>query len=176
MPENSCGCFCGKNKFADFLIKMAATGFFISYLPPKIFKFKKNTGAGLAGTIVGLMFVPMLPEGNAVYLLFLLGFSLFAVWISQKASVLIGGETHDDPRIVIDEIIGYWFAIAFLPKTLELLIICFVLFRLFDTVKPFFIKKLDSFKGGLGIVLDDVAAGIAANVLVHLGIKIIRWL
>ncbi|MCX5783667.1 MAG: phosphatidylglycerophosphatase A, partial [Elusimicrobia bacterium] len=74
---------------------------------------------------------------------------------------------HDDPRIVIDEITGYWVAVAFLPKTLSAMVSAFILFRIFDTVKPGFIKKIDGWSHGMGIVLDDVLAGILANIFVR---------
>ena len=63
------------------LIRMLATGFFISYLPPLVFKFKKNTGAGFLGTLVAVPFVFILPADYMLYLIFLLAFWAFAVYI-----------------------------------------------------------------------------------------------
>jgi phosphatidylglycerophosphatase A len=71
----------------------------------------------------------------------------------------------DDQRIVIDEIVG--FQVAMLPVAITELNICaaFVLFRIFDIWKPFPVNKLQDLPGGLGVVMDDVGAGIYAGVI-----------
>lgn len=74
----------------------------------------------------------------------------------------------DDQRIVIDEVAGVWVALAFLPKTILFLSLGFILFRIFDIKKPFFIKKLQKLKGGFGITVDDIVAGICANVILQI--------
>jgi phosphatidylglycerophosphatase A len=76
---------------------------------------------------------------------------------------------HDRPEIVIDEIAGYLVTMALLPLTLKWMILGFVLFRIFDIWKPYPISYLnDNVKGGLGVVIDDVAAGLVANILLQL--------
>ena len=87
--------------------------------------------------------------------------------------------THDDKRIVIDELVGMWLALAIAPGTkLELdtllhvsngmliqIVLSFVLFRLFDIIKPSYIGRIDrDVKGGLGVMGDDILAGIAAGI------------
>lgn len=70
---------------------------------------------------------------------------------------------HDHPAIVWDEFVGVWLAVAFLPPTWLNLLLGFCLFRLFDILKPWPIGWLDKqVSGGLGIMLDDALAGIAA--------------
>ena len=68
----------------------------------------------------------------------------------------------DASPIVIDEVIGYLVAVAFLPFTWRTALAAFVLFRLFDVLKPWPASALDRWKSGLGVVLDDVAAGVYA--------------
>ncbi|MFA6583955.1 MAG: phosphatidylglycerophosphatase A [Elusimicrobiaceae bacterium] len=153
-----------------FLIRMVASGFFISLLPSLVIKYKKNTGAGFMGTLLAAATVPLLPEDRFAYAVFLIAFTVFAVWISDRAD--FGSGQDDDPRIVIDEVAGYYFAIAFLPRTPLLLLLCFILFRTCDTIKPFGIKKLDAIHNGFGITMDDVASGIAVNAVVWLGYRI----
>lgn len=150
-------------KPAAFVLRLLASGFFISLIPAFILKNRKNSGAGLLGTVFAVATVPYLPQNHAVYAAFLTVFTAFAVWISDRVD--FGPGPTDNPRIVIDEIAGYYFAIAFLPRTAGILLLCFILFRLFDTVKPFGIKKLDAIKNGFGIVIDDVACGIAVNII-----------
>ncbi len=77
--------------------------------------------------------------------------------------------THDHGSIVWDEFVGVWIALAFFPKTLWALGIGFVLFRLFDILKPYPIKLLDkNVHGGFGIMIDDVLAGVFAWLSLHL--------
>ncbi|MDD4004206.1 MAG: phosphatidylglycerophosphatase A [Elusimicrobiaceae bacterium] len=152
-----------RNGPVAFAIRLLASGLFISLLPAWLLKGRKNTGAGFMGTVAAVATVPLLPENPAVYTVFLAVFTAGAIWISDRAD--FGAGQPDDPRIVIDEIAGYYFAIAFLPRTTAALLLCFILFRLFDTLKPFGIKKLDMIKNGFGVVIDDVASGIAVNIL-----------
>ncbi|MBT3393384.1 MAG: phosphatidylglycerophosphatase A [Elusimicrobiaceae bacterium] len=147
------------------LYKAFSTLLFISYIPGKIFKFKKNTGAGFLGTFVALMVAKCLPQGNLEYLIFLIIFTLFSVFVSGKSE--FKEKKHDNPKIIIDEACGYFFAIAFLPRSWEFLIAAFILFRIFDTIKPLGIKKIDiALENGWGIVLDDVASGVITNALI----------
>ncbi len=155
----------------DFTVRFLASGGFISYLPANLTGFKKFTGSGFAGTLLALALVPFLPEDPAVFAAFCLTFLPFSIWIASLASASYG--THDDPRIVIDEIIGYWTAILFMERTPANLIAAFVIFRALDTLKPWPIKKLEIVcKGGFGIIIDDVLAGAEANLLTRLAVKI----
>lgn len=156
----------------DFLFRFLASGGFVSYIPARLTGFKKFTGSGMAGTILALAIALFLPEGTP-FALICLAFLPFSVWVAGRASDSYG--THDDPRIVIDEIIGYWVAILFLPHTLFNLLAAFVAFRALDTLKPWPIKKLEtSFAGGFGIIIDDVAAGVGANLLARLAAVIFK--
>jgi len=75
----------------------------------------------------------------------------------------------DDPRIVIDEVMGFLITMLWLPKTILFIILGFFLFRFFDILKPFPIRQWErKLKGGIGVVLDDVMAAIYANIILHL--------
>jgi phosphatidylglycerophosphatase A len=155
----------------DLAARFLASGFFISYIPARLTGNRKFTGAGLAGTLLALGLLPLLPEDPALFAAFCLAFLPFSVWIAHLASASYA--THDDPRIVIDEVIGYWTALLFLERTTFNLAAAFVLFRLLDTLKPWPIKKLeDRVTGGFGIIIDDVLAGAEANLLARLAAKI----
>ncbi|MBI5743039.1 MAG: phosphatidylglycerophosphatase A [Elusimicrobia bacterium] len=155
----------------DFIVRFLASGGFVSYVPARLTGFKKFTGSGMAGTLVALALVPFLPEDKTLFAAFCLGFFPFSIWIAGLASASYG--THDDPRIVIDEIIGYWTALLFLERTPFNLAAAFVLFRALDTLKPWPIKKLETAcAGGFGIIIDDVLAGAEANLLARLAAKI----
>ena len=151
----------------QFLIRCLATGCFISYLPPLLFPFKKNTGAGFLGTLWGIPLVLIFPTDATLYAVAMLAFWVFAVWVCKK--VKFKGQTgHDNPKIVLDEIAGYITAMAFLPRTWPYLVAAFVLFRTFDTLKPGIVKTFDRIPNAFGIVFDDVAAGLLANIVIEL--------
>lgn len=150
-----------------------ATGLFISYLPSKIIKFKKNTGAGFLGTLWGVPLVLLFPQDPVLYLLCMLGFWVLAVWVCKKVKFK-GYTGHDNPKIVIDEIAGYITAMAFLPHTWPYMLAAFVLFRTFDTLKPSVIKTFDKMENAFGIVFDDVSAGLLANILIQICIIFIK--
>jgi phosphatidylglycerophosphatase A len=155
-----------KNIF-DFL----AAGFGVSLLPAHVLKGHKNTGAGFFGTLVAVLFVFLLPADWRAQLLFATLFSLFAVWVVSKTTFA----GHDNPKIVIDEMAGYFCAAACLPRTGGFLLAAFILFRLLDWLKPLFIKKFDDMHNSAGVVLDDVAAGVCANIILQIVIFIIKY-
>jgi phosphatidylglycerophosphatase A len=82
----------------------------------------------------------------------------------------LGSDKGNDPGIiVIDEIIGMLIALLFIPKTTFFLITAFILFRIFDIAKPYPARTMEKLHGGWGIVLDDVVAGIYANIVIQIG-------
>ena len=82
-------------------------------------------------------------------------------------------ENHSDPsQVVIDEIIGQMVCFLWVPVSIVSLIAGFLMFRFFDIVKPFPVRTLERLPGGLGIVFDDVAAGLYTGV----SLSILVWL
>ena len=156
----------------QLIYKLLATGLFISYLPTKVIKFKKNTGAGFLGTLWGIPLVLIAPADPLLYLIYMLLFWVLAVWVCKKVK-FVGYTGYDNPKIVIDEMAGYLTAMAFLPRTWPYLLATFVLFRLFDTLKPGMVKTFDKMENAFGIVFDDVSAGLLANILVQICIILI---
>lgn len=93
--------------------------------------------------------------------------------IGIRASTIVERESgRTDPGfVVIDEVAGQWVTLAFTPMDLGHALLGFALFRFFDIVKPWPIRKIEMLHGGKGIMLDDVAAGIyglAVMALVHI--------
>lgn len=152
-----------------------ATGLYLSYIPGKFFKgFGKWTGAGLVGTLEGLVLLPFLPREPAAFGSFLLVSIVLSAWLCGRAEKALG--SHDDPRIVLDEVVGYWTAVAFLPRSLKVLAAGFVLFRFFDAVKLPPYRWLERLPGGAGVVADDVGAGVVANLLLRVMMNCWPWL
>jgi phosphatidylglycerophosphatase A len=85
--------------------------------------------------------------------------------IAGRAARIIGAQ--DPPAIIIDEVVGIAVATMLLPSRLLERIMAFALFRLFDVTKPFPVRQAERLSGGLGIVGDDLVAGIYANLAVQ---------
>ena len=88
---------------------------------------------------------------------------LFAagVWAGTTAERYFGG--IDPGPIVLDEVVGMLITLAFIPVGLSGALAGFVLFRLFDVIKPFPARRLESLHGGLGVMADDAMAAVYAN-------------
>jgi phosphatidylglycerophosphatase A len=126
---------------------------------------------GTAGTLVAIPIELLLsPIRSPVYELTLLTFFFFSSWIAERAQN--HWQKKDDQRIVIDEIMGYFLTMLWIPKTILFISVGFFLFRLLDIVKPFPCRQLEKVRGGFGVVLDDVFAGIYANI----GLQLLRIL
>ena len=132
-------------------------------------------GSGLAakapGTFGTLAAVPLvvllLLLGNNYLLLFAVAGSLLGIYVCGKTAHDIG--EHDHRAIVWDEVVGYAITMLWAPLHWQTILLGFVLFRLFDIVKPWPISLLDRHvHGGLGIMLDDIAAGVAACLTLQL--------
>ena len=91
--------------------------------------------------------------------------TVLGVWSANEVEPHWG---KDDKKVVIDEVAGMLITMLFIPVTLSSLVVGLVLFRFFDIVKPLGIRKLESVRGGLGVMLDDVVAGIYANIILQL--------
>lgn len=87
-----------------------------------------------------------------------------ACWVAGRAEAVLG--QHDSGIIVIDEVVGYLAATLLLPPTWTVIFLTFFFFRAFDVLKPFPAAYIDAnVEGGAGVVLDDVVAGIYANLV-----------
>ena len=120
---------------------------------------------GTAGSVVGVaiyLLIEAMHAGayypHAIIFLFVVG-----IWASSRVEHLWG---HDAQRIVIDEVVGQMITFGIAAGRYQLsafyVFLGLVLFRLFDIKKPFPIRRLERLKGGLGVVADDVGAGLYA--------------
>ena len=130
--------------------------------------------SGTVGSLVALPLVPFLAalrdRAPAAYAALVLGLVAVAVWAAGRAEDALGMEDH--PHIVIDEVAGLVVAGAFLPATWLAAGVAFVLFRIFDVVKPFPARQIDGgVEDGLGVVGDDFVAGVYAGLLTRLVLR-----
>jgi len=122
---------------------------------------------GTAGAIPLVLLFAM--AGPSIYVVASLLFCVFAIWSAEGYEKI--ADTHDSREIVIDEVAGFLVTMAFVPLTWQTMLVGFVLFRLLDIFKPQPIGLVDErVDGGLGVVLDDLLAGLFANVLLQLGL------
>ncbi len=141
------------------VILLIATGFGSGYVPAL---------RGTAGSVVGgALYVALSPLPPAAYAVTLLGALFLSVWAADRAEDFF--EERDCQRIVIDEVLGMLITLAFLPPTARNVGLGFLFFRVFDAFKPFPAGRINrGMYGGWGVVLDDVAAGVYAAILLRI--------
>ena len=140
--------------------------------PIHILAFGFGAGAspkapGTMGTLVAVPIYMLLSDLPVfVYVLIVLLVTGFGVYICDRCAKDL--QVHDHSGIVWDEIAGYLITMIAIPMSLWTVLLGFILFRIFDIWKPWPIGYLDRHvKGGLGIMLDDVAAGVLAWVILY---------
>ena len=123
---------------------------------------------GTAGSIVGLLCYMVLHRMSfPVYLLSVLTITVLAVWSSAIAERIYSEK--DAKKIVVDEIAGMLVALAWMPFSMQAMIIGFILFRFFDITKLFPVNLAHRrLSGGMAVVMDDILAGIYTNICMHI--------
>ena len=150
-----------------------ATGFGTGFSP-----FAPGTVGAILATLMWYALSIFLSSSFLLYatILLILLFTVLGIWSANALEPVWG---KDPSRIVVDEMVGVWIALlAVIPfqasEQLQwyYILIAFTLFRLFDIFKPLGIKKMEDMKGGVGVMMDDILAGIYSCIL----ILITRWL
>jgi phosphatidylglycerophosphatase A len=132
---------------------------------------------GTAGSIVGVLIYLLIESLHvgAYYPHVIIFFFIVGIWASSRVERLWG---HDSQRIVIDEVVGQMITFAIAAGRHQLsainIVLGFGLFRAFDIVKPFPIRHLERLKGGLGVVADDVGAGLYALLVLTLVVRYVH--
>tara|TARA_B100000609_G_C17179859_1_gene416478 strand:+ start:378 stop:830 length:453 start_codon:yes stop_codon:yes gene_type:complete len=149
------------------ILKFILTGFYVG---------KIKYAPGTFGTLLAIPIFLLIYDFNLitkisiVFLLFLI--SLFLLSQSYKKQVF---KDIDDKSIVIDEVIGYLIFIIFFDNTLFVLFSSFLIFRLFDIVKPYPISLIDKkMKNALGVILDDIIAGLFSGITLFIIIHVLK--
>ncbi|MDH5634137.1 MAG: phosphatidylglycerophosphatase A [Gammaproteobacteria bacterium] len=122
---------------------------------------------GTAGTVAAIpVFLLLQSLGWTVYMAVTVVLFVLGIYLCGRTAKTLA--VHDHPGIVWDEVVGYLVTMVLVPATPVLIITGFVFFRLFDIWKPWPIRKLDAgVGGGLGIMLDDILAGVYAAAFVQ---------
>jgi len=144
--------------FKHHLSYILATGFGSGYAP---------LAPGTAGSLLALLIYLFLPLTPWWWLLIIIVTSFAGI----KTGTYVENRTKKDPGIVvIDEMAGQWLSLLFLPRTIPVFIAAFFIFRVLDIIKPFPANSAQELNGGLGIMLDDVIAGIYTNLSIWIGL------
>lgn len=141
-----------KSAFSEKIALVLSTWFGSGFFP---------FASGTFGTLAAVPLILLLGNLGILNRLFIVLIAIgIAVWSSDRAQDLLGKK--DPSEVVIDEVAGFLLTIALLPYSVQTLCLGFFLFRFFDILKPFPIKHLEKLKGGFGIVMDDLLAGLYA--------------
>ncbi len=138
---------------------LIATGFYSGYLPK---------APGTWGSLVGVLLVFLLHALSLqIYLSVVAGLFIVGSFVAGEAEKIL--DNRDPGVVVIDEIVGMLITMIAVPVTPLTMVLGFILFRVFDIAKPFPVNFFDQhFHGGLGIMLDDVVAGIYSLIIMQL--------
>ena len=122
--------------------------------------------------------------GSAAAVVLAAIFAMLSPWLLEIATLLVcllgvlaAGRyqtvtsRHDAPEVVIDEVAGQWIALLAVPLDWRWYLLAFLLFRLFDIVKPGPVRMAENLPGGIGVMADDIVAGVLADACLLL----IRW-
>lgn len=145
------------------LERTLGSGFFTGYIP-----FASGTFGSLFA--LGIYLIPGF-ENPTILLTLISLFSIIGIYVGSKFEEVYG---KDPAQCTIDEFVGMWITLLFVPKYILYIVFAFVIWRILDIVKPFPVNILEKIKGGWGIMLDDIMAGLYSLILVHIIIYFIN--
>ncbi len=146
---------------SDRAATVVATAFGAGYSP---------IAPGTAGSLVGLaLFWPLQLAAPWVQLLVTVAAYFAGVAASTRLAQRLGRK--DPGAAVVDEVVGMWLSLLFLPFTPATAVAAFLLFRVLDVFKPYPARQFESLPGGWGIMTDDVMAGVYANLLLRAALR-----
>jgi phosphatidylglycerophosphatase A len=119
---------------------------------------------GTVGSFVTAVAIWLLPFNRMRMAITLVAVTLVGLWAGSRVERVLGRK--DPGLIVIDEVAGMLLSMILLPRTLPVLVTAFLLFRLFDIWKPFPARESQALTGGMGVMVDDLIAGLYTLVLV----------
>ena len=132
---------------------------------------------GTVGSIIGLLVFWLIKDYASFTIEMFVAVALFfaGVWASTIVEQVL--ERHDPGVVIVDEVVGMLVALMLLPPTITVMFLAFLLFRVFDIIKPYPARWCEQLSRGWGIMMDDVVAGLYVNVLIHIILWIVpQWL
>ncbi len=135
-----------------------STLFYIGYIP---------VAPGTVGTFMAFLLYDFLKPSFYVQIMLIPFTYLVGVFTAQRAETIL--QETDSPKIIIDEFLGYMVSVFMLDMTWKNLVMAFILFRIFDILKPFPIKYIEKrLRGGYAVMTDDIIAGIYTGIFMRL--------
>ena len=128
---------------------------------------------GTAGSAVALAILWLVPFSQAALVAFFVAVTVIGTWAAHVAEAAVGDK--DPGVIVIDEVAGMTLSVLVLPLTVPVLLAGFVLFRIFDVVKPFPAGRLQALTGGVGVMIDDLVTGLYALLILLTARAALAW-
>ncbi len=129
--------------------------------------------SGTVSSFVALLIYLIPGFSNPTFMLVVIFVFTILGWsVATKFENVYG---KDPSQCTIDEFVGTWISLLFVPKNILYILIAFFVWRLFDIVKPFPARQLENLSGGAGIMLDDIVASIYALSIIHIIIQIIIY-
>jgi phosphatidylglycerophosphatase A len=126
-----------------------------------------GTVASIATCIVLYLLWRPLPDHYVYLLIATILIIVLGIYVSNKVEAEWGKDSY---RVVIDEVAGMLVTMLFIPNNLYYLLAGLILFRFFDIVKPLYIRRMEALPGGNGVMMDDILAGIYANIVLQIGL------
>lgn len=139
------------------LIKLLASVFYLGYIPVM---------PGTFGSLAGLMMYLLVGNNHTLYISATILAFLLGLFISHPAEDAFC--ERDSRKIVIDELCGMMLTYLFIPFSIKRLFAGFLLFRLFDILKPPPLRRLHMLPGGFGVMMDDIGAGLYSNLILRI--------
>ena len=151
------------NSYNAALTSVATIGF-LGYFP---------FAPGTIGTLFALVLFLLTDVPVYAHFLIIIIGALLGIHASTVAEKRL--EEKDSKKIIIDEFIGFYVSVFYLPRTFGFVIAAFLLFRFFDILKPLFISKLErTLSSGPGVMADDILAGIYTNMILQIWLVIFK--
>ena len=148
----------------DRLAVLIATVFGVGYAP---------IAPGTVGSVVTVVALGLFPFSRAGLVIFLVLVVVIGTWAAHVAERVIGGK--DPGAIVIDEVAGMTLSVVAFPLTPEVLAAGLALFRVFDVLKPPPARESQRIKGGVGVMIDDLIAGLYALAIIAVSRRLLGW-
>jgi phosphatidylglycerophosphatase A len=123
---------------------------------------------GTAASLVAALLAWPIASAYGHWMLLPLGIGVGVIGVLFSGAYAKECGRADPSECVIDEVAGQWVALAFAPVTWQGFLLAFALFRYFDISKPWPISEAEKFKGGLGVVSDDIVAGVFSGLVILL--------
>ncbi|MDH6307499.1 phosphatidylglycerophosphatase A [Dysgonomonas sp. PFB1-18] len=143
-----------------------ASGFGTGFSP-----FAPGTAGALLATVIWLVLAFLVSPYTLLFTTIglIIVFTILGIW---SANVLEKDWGKDPSRVVVDEMVGVWIPLLAVDAGhLYYALLAFVLFRLFDIYKPLGIRKMESLKGGVGVMMDDIVAGLYSLII----LLVLKW-